>query len=72
METLLAYPLPSIFRDDGQKQVRRILGIMVNLVEYSFAAANVVRNIFHIGGARHAGGEVQAGDLQADTVSFFK
>src|SRR5262249_6475721 len=46
-----------------------MLRVVVDLVQHGLAAADVVGDVFHVGGAAHAGPDVEARDLDADAMS---
>ena len=52
--------------------MRWIFFIVVDLMDYSFAAADVVWDIFYISSSTYSGREVQAGNIQANSVSLLK
>src|SRR5258708_7108002 len=56
-------------RNDRQQEMRGIFGVVINLVQHGLAAADVVRNVFHIGSAADAGCDVEARNFNADTVA---
>jgi hypothetical protein len=62
--------LSHLLWDNGQKQVRRILLVMIDLMEDRITAADVIRDILNVGGKGRACGQIQTCNIQADTVSF--
>src|SRR5262249_25536424 len=57
-------------RNDRQQQMRRPSRIVIDLVQRRSAAADVVGDVFGIGGAAHPGRHVGARDLHADAVTL--
>ena len=50
----------------------RVFLIVIDFMERRLAAANMVRDIFNIGKASGAGRDVQAGNVDTDTVSLLE
>src|SRR5262245_36064352 len=66
METL---PIRGSLRNDRQQQLGGPPRIVVDLVQRRATAADVIGDVFSIGGTAHAGRHVGARDLHADTVA---
>ena len=45
---------------------------MIDFVQCRLAAADMIWDIFHISKSGRAGGHIQAGNINADAMSFFK
>src|SRR5438477_949552 len=67
METL---QIRGSLRNDRQQQMGRPSRIVIDLVQRRSTAADVVGDVFSIGGAAHAGRHVGARDLHTDAVTF--
>ncbi len=48
-------PFASLVRDHGQQQMRGVLRIVIDPMQHGLAAADVVGDVFHVGGAADAG-----------------
>src|SRR5262245_63684847 len=59
-------------RNDRQQEMRWMLGVVIDPVQHGLAAADVIRDVLDIGGAAHAGRDVEAGDLDADAVTLLE
>src|SRR5262245_54302051 len=57
-------------RNDRQQQMGGPPRIVIDLVQRGAAAADVIGDVFGIGGAAHAGRHIGARDLHADAVTF--
>src|SRR5215467_4346260 len=57
-------------RNDRQQQMGRPSRIVIDLVQRRSAAADVIGDVFGIGGAAHAGRHIGARDLHTDAVAF--
>ena len=57
------------FGYNRQQQMRRPLGVPIDLVGDGLAAANVVRNVLDVGHRSSAGRDVHGCDVEADPVS---
>src|SRR5450759_1480780 len=61
----------SVFHGNDREQQRRgTFHVVINPVQRRLAAANVVRDIFDVGGAGDAGRQIKAGDVEANAVAF--
>jgi hypothetical protein len=49
--------------------MRRVLGVVIDLMQHGLAAADVIRDALDAGGAADAGADVEAGDLDADAAT---
>src|SRR5262249_45881228 len=59
-------------RNDRQQEMRWMPRVVIDLVQHGLAAADVIRDVLHIGGAADAGRDVEAGDLDADAVTLLE
>src|SRR5262245_59135060 len=59
-------------RNDRQPEMRWMPGVVKDPVQHGLAAADVIRDVLDVGGASHAGCDVEAGDLDADAMTLLE
>src|SRR3954467_8995325 len=58
----------SRLRDHRQQQVRGMRWVVIDPMQHGLAAADMIRDVFDVGGTADAGGDVEARDLDTDAV----
>src|SRR4029078_11559307 len=61
--------LIAVSRNDRQQQMRRMSCIVIDAMHHRTAGADVIGNIFDIGGAENAGRQIEAGDFDTDAMA---
>src|SRR5438132_12630490 len=56
-------------RNDRQQEMRWMPGVVIDPVQHGLAAADVIRDVLDVGGASHAGRDIEAGDLDAHAMT---
>src|SRR5262249_47915501 len=59
-----------LFGNYRQKKMGWVRSIVVNFVHHGLARANVMRNVFGVGGARHPGRQIKTGYVETDAVTL--
>src|SRR5260370_41767243 len=59
-------------RNDRQQEMRWMPGVVIDPVQHGLAAADVIRDVLDVGGASHAGRDIEAGDLDADAMTLLE
>src|SRR5260370_34144479 len=59
-------------RNDRQQEMRWMPGVVIDPVQHGLAAADVIRDVLDVGGASHAGRDIEAGDLDADALTLLE
>src|SRR5260370_28123372 len=59
-------------RNDWQEEMRWMPGVVIDPVQHGLAAADVIRDVLDVGGASHAGRDIEAGDLDADAMTLLE